>query len=106
MNTVLAVGFFTVIFYYLIQFARQEEIEEYYEEAIIDVEGRLDWAHTRTTFPFGMKAQLQVAGELLDKAKRLWQDKQWHKAYRVILQSQEAMDRAQRIYVAAIRRCC
>lgn len=102
MNTVLAVGFFTVIFYYLIQFARQEEIEDYYEEAIIDVEGRLDWAHTRTTFPFGMKAQLQVAGELLGTAKQLWQNRQWQKAYLVALKSQEAMDRAQQIYVAGI----
>ena len=102
MSSMLTVGFMVVIYYYLIQFARQEEIEEYYEEAIIDIEGRLDWAHTRTTFPFGMKAQLQVAGELLGKAKRLWQDKQWQKAYQVALQSQEAMDRAQRIYVTGI----
>lgn len=104
MNSVLAIGFFVAIFYLLIQFARQEHVQEYYEDAIIDVEGRLDWARTRTSFPFGMKAQLEVSHELLGKAKSLWRENKWHRAYRVALQSQEAMNKAQSIYSSVITR--
>lgn len=103
MNTVLAIGFFVIIYYVIIQFARQEHIQEYYEDAIIDVEGRLEWARTRSSFPFGMKAQLEVSYELLGEAKSLWKGKKWHQAYRVALQSQEAMNKAQSIYSSAIK---
>lgn len=103
MDRVLAIGFFAIIFYYLIQFARQENIQEYYEDAIIDVEGRLDWARTRTFFPFGMKAQMQVSSELLGKAKSLWKGNKWQQAYRVASQAQEAMNKAQNIYSSAIK---
>ncbi len=102
MNIVLAVGFFIMLFYLLIQFARQEEIQEVYEDAVIDVEGRLEWARTRSHFPFGMKAQLEVSCELLDKAKNLWDENKWNQAYRAALQSQEAMNRAQSIYRSVI----
>jgi hypothetical protein len=58
MDTVLGIGFCIILFYFIIQYARQEHVQEEYEEAIIDVEGRLEWACTRTSFPFGMNAQL------------------------------------------------
>lgn len=105
MNTVMAVGFLGIILYFFIQFARQEHIQDDYEDAIIDVEGRLAWARTRTSFPFGMKAQLEVARELLERAKFFWKENKWHQAYRTARQSQEAMNRAQRIYCVAIKTC-
>lgn len=103
MNTVLVIGFFILLFYFMIQFARQEYVQEEYTEAIIDVEGRLEWANTRTSFPFGMKAQLGVSYELLGKAKRLWKENKCHQAYRVALDSQKAMNQAQSIYCSAIK---
>lgn len=103
MNNILVIGFLVVIFYYIVQFARQEHVQEDYEDAIVDVEGRLDWARTRTSFPFGMKAQLDVCYELLGKAKSLWEENKWHHAYRVALQSQEAMNKAQNIYSSFIK---
>lgn len=104
MNILLAIIIFSYVYYHLILFARQEEIEEQYTEAITDIEGRLDWASSRSRFPFGMRAQMQVSQERLHQARDLWQRKQFQRAYRMALQSQEAMDRAQRIYVHTIRR--
>ena len=98
MHTVLALFFCSMLVYLLIRFARQEEIQEIYEDAIIDIEGRLDWARTRSSLPFGMQTQLERSGELLGKAKRLWSNQRWQSAYRTALQSQEALDRAQRLY--------
>ena len=89
MNTVLGIGFFITLFYLIIQFARQEHVQDEYDETIIDVEGRLEWACTRTFFPFGMKAQLEVSGELLGKSKSLWKENKWHQAYRVALERNE-----------------
>jgi hypothetical protein len=103
MIAVVVMGFLVVLIHVFIQFARQEHIQEYYEEIIIDVEGRLDWAQSRSFFPLGMQAQLQVSRGLLGKAKRLWGENNWSQAYRVALQSQKAMDRAQSIYSAAIK---
>ncbi|WP_136798419.1 MULTISPECIES: hypothetical protein [Desulfosediminicola] len=103
MSIVLAIGFFVTILYLFIQFARQEYLQEYYEEAIFDVEGRLEWARTRTSFPFGMKAQMDVSLELLRKSQKLWEENKWDRAYLVSLQSREAMDKAQSIYSSAIR---
>jgi hypothetical protein len=102
MGAILTFVFFATILYLLIQFARQEYIQDEYEEAVFDVEGRLDWARTRRVFPFGMRAQLEVSGELLGKAKDLWQANKWHQAYLVAIQSQEAMDKAQSIYSSVI----
>lgn len=103
MTNILAIGGIAIIFYYLIQFAKREHIEEYYEDAIIDVEGRLDWARTRSFHPFGMKAQLKVSSDLLDKAKSLWSGNKSQQAYRAVRQAQEAMNRAQNIYCQAIK---
>jgi|GEM_PF-1449674 len=103
MSIVLAIAFFVTILYLFIQFARQEHLQDDYEEAILDVEGRLEWARSRSSCPFGMKAQLDVSSELLSKAKSLWRENKWDRAYLVSLQSQEAMDRAQSIYSSAIR---
>ena len=102
MHTVMTVGFFVMILYFFIQFARQEHVQDDYEDAIIDVEGRLAWARTRTSFPFGMKAQLEESCSLLNKAKFFWQENKWQQAYHFARQSQEAMNKAQRIYCAAI----
>lgn len=103
MNTFLAIGFLAIIFFLFIQFARQEHVQQYYEDVIGDVEGRLEWARTRTLFPFGMAAQLAVSCELLGKAKKLWKDNKWHQAYRLSIRSQAAMDKAQSIYSSAIK---
>ena len=107
MHTVLTLGFIFSLFFLLIQFARQEYIQEYYEETILDVEGRLEWARSRRTFPFGMRAQMDVCLQHLGHAKSLWKAHKWDRAYQAALQSQEAMNRAQRIYssVIASRRC-
>ncbi len=103
MEAVFAVGFICIFFYLLIHFGRHEYIQDGFEEAIGDIEGRLEWARTRTSFPFGMKAQLDVAGELLGRAKKLWRKNKWHQAYCVALQSQEAVDKAQNIYKRVIK---
>lgn len=103
MNNVLVIGFLVVIFYYLIQFARQEYVQDDFEDAIVDVEGRLEWARTRAFFPFGMKAQLEVSRELLVNAKSLWKENKWHRAYRAALQSQKAMNKAQSIYCSFLK---
>lgn len=98
MSVILAVAFAVMILCLIIQFARQEYIEEYYEEIIIDVEGRLEWARALRSFPFGMKSQLDVCRHLLDKSKNLWQDNRWFQAYEVARKSQEAMNNAQDLY--------
>lgn len=103
MDTFLAIGFFVSIFYLFLQFARQEQVQEAYEDAILDVEGRLEWAQTRSFHPFGMKAQLEMSCELLGRAKGLWKENQWHQAYRVALQAQRAMNKAQKIYCLVIK---
>ena len=102
MHAVLAVVFSALLIYLLVQFARQEEIQDDYKDAILDVEARLEWARTRRSFPFGMKTQIEVAGELLVRAKNLWSQNRWHQAYRTARQSQEAINRAQSIYSAMI----
>lgn len=103
MSAILTVQFFIVLLYLLIQFARLEQVQEIYNDTVIEVEGRLDWARSRTTFPFGMRAQLDVASQLLNQAHRLWRRNKWHQAYRVALKSQEAMTKAQKIYILAIK---
>lgn len=102
MNTLLVIGLIVTFTYFCIQLARQEAVEDFYEDAIIDVEGRLDWARTRSFFPFGMKAQMDVSNELLRQAKTLWQENKWKKAYNVARQSQAAIDKAQSIYISGI----
>ncbi|WP_019614228.1 hypothetical protein [Psychromonas ossibalaenae] len=101
MSILFTIGFIVTITYYLIQFVRQEAVEEFYQEAIIDIEGRLDWAHTRSSYPFGMKAQIDTSHKLLHQAKSLWRGNKYHQAYRVARQSQEAIDKAQNIYISA-----
>ena len=103
MEVILAVGFISIFSYLLVHFARHEYVQEGYEEIIDDIEGRLEWARTRASFPFGMKAQLDLAKELLSRSKRLWDKNKWHQAYCVILQSQEAVNKAQNIYSRVIR---
>lgn len=69
-----------------------------YEDIIIDVEGRLEWARALRSFTFGMKSQLDVCRERLDKAKNLWRDNRWYQAYEFARKSQEAMNNAQDLY--------
>ena len=102
MHIVLALFFCSMFVYLLIQFARQEEIQDHFEDTIIDIEGRLGWAKSRRSLPFGMQAQIEQSGELLGEAKWLWSKNRWHSAYRTALQSQEALDRAQRLYQAML----
>lgn len=102
MHAVLSLLFCVMLVYLLIQFARQEEIQDYYEDVIIDIEGRLEWARSRSSYPYGMKAQIEVSGELLVKAKSLWSENRWQLAYLTALQSQEALDRGQRLYRSMI----
>ncbi len=102
MNVLLAVVFFSILLYLFVQFARQEEIQDFYEDAISDIEGRLEWAHSRKSFPYGMKAQIEISRDLLRMAKRLWSENKWQRAYQAALKSQEAIDRAQRIYSSMI----
>lgn len=102
MNVLLAVVFFAILLYLFVQFARQEEIQDYYKDAIIDIEGRLEWARTRKSFPYGMMAQIERSRELLTMAQNLWSKHQWQRAYQAALKSQEAIDRAQRIYSSMI----
>lgn len=103
MTTFLTVQFFIILLYFLVQFARLEQVQEIYKDTIVEVEGRLEWARSRSTFPFGMRAQLDVASQLLHQAQRLWRKNKWHQAYQVALKSQEAMSKAQKIYISAIK---
>lgn len=103
MYTILIITFFIGVFYSFIQFARQEYVQEGFENTIIDIEGRLAWANSRRSFPFGMKAQLEVTCDLLAEAKNLWQKNKWHEAYRIALKSQNAMNRAQSIYCRVLK---
>lgn len=102
MQVILAFVFSTMLVYLLVQFARQEEIQDEYEDTILDIEARLEWARTRSRFPFGMQAQMEISRELLAKAKNLWNQNRWRQAYQTALQSQDAMNRAQRLYSSAI----
>ena len=104
MHALLGIGFIITILYFFMQFARQEYIQDEYEETIGDVEGRLEWARSRSVYPFGMKAQVEVSGELLAKAKSLWRWNKWHQAYNLAMQSQKAMDRAQSIYSSSLKK--
>lgn len=105
MSILLAAGIIVIITHYGIQFIQQEAVEEVYQDAILDIEGRLDWARSRRTYPFGMKAQMDRSSKLLYQAKNLWQGNQYHQAYQVARQSQMAIDKAQHIYISASRSC-
>ncbi len=98
MHSLLTIVFLVALFYIFIQFARQEYIQEFYEEIVRDIEGRMEWAKSRRFFPFGMRAQLDVSSKYLYDAKHLWKKNKWDQAYHTALESQEAMNRAQRIY--------
>ena len=101
MNILFAIGLIITITYLLIQFVRQEAVEESYQDLIIDIEGRLDWARSRSSYPFNMKTQIDISNKLLHQAKNLWRNNKCHQAYRVARQSQEALDKAQSIYISA-----
>lgn len=100
MNILVAIILISSFTYLLIQFARQEVIEGYYQATIVDIEGRLDWADTRSSCPFGMQARLDIASKLLHKAKKLWCGNKFGQAYRVAKQSQKQIDKAQNIYIS------
>lgn len=102
MHVIMALAFSGLFVWLLVQFARQEEIQDEYEDAILDIEARLEWARTRTSFPFGMQAQMEISRELLGKAKNLWNQNRWRQAYQTARQSQDAINRAQHIYSSMI----
>ena len=102
MHVFLALVFSALLVCLLVRFARQEEIQDDFEDAILDIEARLEWAQTRGSFPFGMRAQMDISGELLGKAKFLWHQNRWQQAYQAALESQDAINRAQHIYSSMI----
>lgn len=102
MHVFLALVFSALLVYLVVQFGRQEEIQDEYEDAILDIEARLDWARTRNRFPLGMEAQMEISSDLLGRAKNLWNQNRWRQAYQAALQSRDAMDRAQRLYSSAV----
>ena len=102
MNLLILAGLAAFI-YMMVQFGRQESVQEYYEETINDVDARFEWAKTRSFYPFGMEAQLDNSWEWLEKAKELWSQRKWHDAYRAAKQSQAHMNQAQEIFSNAIK---
>ncbi len=100
MDTIFTLGLIALITYLFSQFAKQEAVEEFYLAIIMDVEGRIDWAVTRSSYPFGMLANIELSNKLLQQARELWRGKQFHQAYRVARQSQKAIDKAQNIYIS------
>lgn len=101
MLTLFAIGVIFATIFLLIKFAQQEAVEEFYQAAIIDIEGRMDWARSRSSCPFGMKTNIENSNQLLYQAKDLWHANRYHQAYRVARQSQDAIDKAQKIYISA-----
>ena len=97
-----ALGLIATIIYFLANFARQEAVEVSYNEAINDIEGRLDWARSRTTYPFGMSSNIVISTKLLQQAKSLWHGNKYHQAYQVACQSQQALDKAQCLYISSL----
>ena len=100
MDSLFAIGVIVTITYLLAQFTRQEAVEEFYEAVIIDVEGRLDWATSRPTYPFSMQADIDAASKFLHQAKKLWRANKYPQAYQIARESQQAMDKAQNIYIS------
>lgn len=89
------------ITYIIFKFGQQETVDVYYQEAISDIESLQAWANSRNTYPFGMKAQMDISNKLLHQAKHLRCESEYGRAYRVALQSLHAIDKAQRIYISA-----
>ena len=100
MGILFTIGLIVIVTYFLNQCLKQEAVEEFYQDAILDIEGRLDWARTRASYPLGMKAQMDVSNKLLHQAKNLWHGNKYHQAYQVACQSQKAIDKAQSIYIS------
>lgn len=98
MKTFILILLFFNVIYLIIQFAKEEEVVEDYKQTVVDVEGRLEWANSRSTFPPGMRTQLTRSKRLLRQAQELWKEQNWQKAYQRALEAQEAMNRAQAIY--------
>lgn len=103
MTSVMTIMFIISLCGLLALFARQEYIQDDFENAVLDVEGRLEWATSRNTFPFGMRAQIDVCRERLERAKNLWRANKWQQAYHTALQAQESMNRVQQIYSTVVR---
>ena len=100
MGGIVAIAFAVMLFCLFMQFARQETVEDYFEEIVLDVEGRLEWARALRKPPFGMRSQLDVCRERLARAKNLWGNNRWHQACEVARKFQEAMNRAQDLYTS------
>lgn len=103
MNSLLPLAAIGIMLYVFWRFGYQEERSEPYEEAILDVQGRLEWARSRQTpLPPGMESQLQRTSQLLDEAKELWSTNKWDKALKKAWEAQTAMNTAQEIFVQAL----
>lgn len=101
MNILFIFALIVTITYVIFRLGQHEAVDEYYHEAILDIESLQAWANTRTTYPFGMKAQMDISNKLLHQAKDLRYESEYRHAYRVALQSLHAIDKAQRIYISA-----
>ncbi|MCP4326336.1 MAG: hypothetical protein GY951_10860 [Psychromonas sp.] len=102
MNSLFVIGLIVTIIYFLVQFAKQEAIEEFYDAIIIDVEGRLNWAASRTTLPFGMLENINTASKQLALSKYLWGEHKYHQAYQIACESQQAIENAQILYISMV----
>lgn len=99
---IISLAVIAAMLYLFWRFGYREERVEPYEEAILDVEGRLDWADSRAKpLPPGMEAELGRTRELLEEAKSLWKSGQWDKAVKTAWKAQKAMTIAQDTFIAA-----
>ena len=89
MSDFMTLGFIITLFYLLVRFARQEQIQDVYEAVVIDIESRLDWARTRRNYPFGMESQMAISKIFLTGPRQLWLENRWAQAYKTALKSRK-----------------
>ncbi len=102
MSGVIALTVIAVMLVVFWRFGYRDERVEPYEEAVLDVEGRLDWAHSRAKpLPPGMESQLARTSKLLEEAKALWAANKWDRAVKKAWAAQKSMTTAQDIFIQA-----
>lgn len=100
-SSVLVLFIIAAMLYVFWKFGYRDERAEPYEEAVNDVESRLDWARSRPTpLPAGMETHLQEAETLVAEAKKLWNGMKWDRALRTAWKARKAMNQAQGIFSA------
>lgn len=104
MSSILAIALIAAFIAFCVHYGRKEAVDEQYEDIMIDLNGRFDWAKSRKgPLPFGMDAQLQNSWDLMHEAQELWKKHKWHDAYRRAKKAQDHMNQAQTIYSDAIQ---